>query len=317
MSDPLVTIGITCYNAEQTIVRAIQSAIAQDWPYTEIIIVDDASIDASVSLIQEQMGCGGKPMRLVCHDQNQGPAAARNTLVSEAQGEFIVFFDDDDVSLPGRVSQQLQTILEAETELGTQLLACYATGERHYPNGYVKVLPAIGSTGYPIPRGHAVAEYLLLYKKHPGCFYGAGTPTCALMLRRSTLESLACFDPRMRRVEDVDFAIRLALAGGYFIGTQGLGFRQFSTHALDKSPEKNLESELYLVEKHREYLQSMHLYYYAKHWPKLRFFHFKRQYIRFMMELLGLLLRYPKAVTQHFLSTAPRRLWHELRMNSL
>ena len=55
-------------------------------------------------------------------------------------------------------------------------------------------------------------------------------------------------------------------------------------------------------------------FYYAYHWPKLRYLHFKRHYFRFAIELFGLLLRYPLAVPCHLLTTGPRRLIHEQRM---
>ena len=47
----LITIGITCYNAEATIERAIKSAYSQDYKETEIVIVDDCSIDKSFKVI--------------------------------------------------------------------------------------------------------------------------------------------------------------------------------------------------------------------------------------------------------------------------
>ena len=62
----LVTIGITCYNAENTIDRAINSAFAQSWPKIEIIIVDDYSVDGSISII-EQMIAGHMNARLIKH----------------------------------------------------------------------------------------------------------------------------------------------------------------------------------------------------------------------------------------------------------
>ena len=50
---PLITIGITCYNAEDTIQRAVESALAQTWTAREIVIVDDGSTDRSATLLQE------------------------------------------------------------------------------------------------------------------------------------------------------------------------------------------------------------------------------------------------------------------------
>ena len=49
-SHPLTTVGITCFNAEGTIERAIGSALAQTWPNLEILIVDDCSTDSSAEI---------------------------------------------------------------------------------------------------------------------------------------------------------------------------------------------------------------------------------------------------------------------------
>lgn len=313
MDLPIVTIGLTCFNAEDTIGRAVTSALAQDWPNIEVIIVDDFSSDDSAIAIEAAIS-GNRRARLVQHEQNKGPAGARNTLLQEAQGEFVVFFDDDDESLPGRVSAQVNTLIEYEAQSGATLVACYAGGVRQYPNGYVKELPAIGSCGKNVPNGPGLADYLLFYRRRPEWFYGSGVPTCALMARASTFAAVGGFDADLRRVEDVDFAIRLALIGGHFIGTRESLFVQYATDAVDKSPEKNLEAEQRLAEKNKAYLRSIGRYYYALHWPKLRYWHFKRRYGRFVLELLGLLLRNPIAVSMHLLVTGPRRIGHERRM---
>lgn len=309
----LVTIGLTCFNAEDTIGRAIASALSQDWPYFEVLIVDDCSTDNSVAVINDAI-MGDERARLIQHELNKGPAAARNTLLREARGEFVVFFDDDDKSLNCRVTRQVVTIAEYEARTGNSLVACYAGGIRLYPNGYKKDLPAIGSRGREVPRGSGVADYLLLYRKRKGWFYGSGTPACSLMARKSLFLEVGGFDERLRRVEDVDFAIRLALKGGQFIGTSDRLFIQYASNAPDKSPEMNLESEQELVEKNKTYLDSIGRYYYALHWPKLRYWHFKHRYGRFTLELMSLIFRYPIEVLIHLIATGPQRIWHEVQM---
>lgn len=313
MNIPLVTVGLTCFNAENTISRAVTSALAQDWPNFEVIIVDDCSSDDSVAVIEACIA-DNQCARLVRHKQNKGPAGARNTLLAEGNGEFIVFFDDDDESLPGRVSGQIKTLTDYEEKNEATVIACYASGVRRYPNGYSKNLPAIGSCGNEVPNGTDLADYLLFYRKRKEWFYGSGVPSCALMARKSTFTAVGGFDAALRRVEDIDFAIRLALIQGHFIGTTENLFVQYATDSLDKSPEKNLEAEQLLAKKNKEYLRSIGRYYYALHWPKLRYWHFKRQYCHFLMELLGLVARNPIAVFRHLLETGPRRLRHEQRM---
>jgi glycosyltransferase involved in cell wall biosynthesis len=315
VSASLVTIGLTCFNAADTIKRAIDSALTQDWPNFEVVIVDDNSTDGSADLVMATIA-NEQRARLIRHTSNEGPGAARNSILSNARGEFVAFFDDDDESLPCRVSIQLATLLAHEERTGVRLIACYASGIRRYPNGYTLALPAIGSRGAQIPNGADVADYLLTFKRQSGVFYGSGTPACSLFARRCTFAAVGDFDPELRRVEDADFAIRLALMGGYFVGTQQILFIQHSTGGNDKSRSRNLEAQQRLAYKHRVYLESIGRFEYAKRWPRLRYWHFSNRYGKFALEFLGLLVRYPLAVTQHLLATGPRRFWHERRIQN-
>lgn len=309
----LVTIGLTCFNAADSIERALDSALAQDWPNLEIIVVDDLSTDGSADVVAAAIA-GEQRARLIRHNVNKGPAGSRNTVLNAATGEYLAFFDDDDESLQGRVSVQVHRLNDYERETGAKLVACYASGERRYDNDYVLELEAIGSQGEGVPHGVGLAQYLLLYRRRPDWFYGTGTPSCALLARRSTFLQAGGFDERLRRVEDADFAVRLALMEGHFVGTPEKLFVQRATHAADKTPEKNLEAELLLAQNNEAFLRSIGFYYYARHWPKLRYWHFKRRYGRFALELIGLLMRHPFAATAHLLETGPKRLQHENRM---
>lgn len=309
-----VTIGITCFNAADTIHRALESAAAQDWPDVEVVVVDDCSSDGSAAVV-ERFVHDLPHARLVRHAVNAGPGAARNTVLAEATGEFVAFFDDDDVSLPNRVRAQVRRIVEYEQAHGVRPLACFASGRRRYPNGYELPLPAIGSRPR-VPSGPRVADYLLFNQREPGVCYGAGTPTCALMARRSTFAALDGFDPAFRRVEDADFAVRLALADGHFIGCDEELFMQYATVAPDKSPGMNVAAELQLVDKHADYLQSRGRYRYARQWFKLRHLHFSGQRWRFLGALVLFLAQFPVAGTRHILLSAPSRRAHEKQMES-
>jgi glycosyltransferase involved in cell wall biosynthesis len=309
---PLVTIGITCFNASATIARAIDSARRQTWENVEIVVVDDCSSDGSVKIIEEAILSNHRASCL-SHEKNLGPAAARNTIIEQATGEFIAFFDDDDESLPERLATQLGCLTAYEEETGEKVVACFASGYREYPNGYLKPLQAIGSRPEP-PKGKELVDYVLFYQKKPGVFYGAGTPTCALFVRRSVLTEVGGFDENLRRVEDADLAIRLAFQGAHFIGCPQSLFIQHSTQALDKSAAKNLEAEVRLAEKNKAYLMSVNRYHYARLWPYLRYYHFTGEHRLLAQTLCSLFLRYPYPVMRHLMATAPRRLLHELKM---
>jgi glycosyltransferase involved in cell wall biosynthesis len=311
---PLITIGITCFNATDTILRALRSALSQDWANLEVIVVDDCSADGSAAIVQNAIASIPNA-RLIRHQVNSGPAAARNTILAEAQGEFVAFFDDDDESRPERLRIQHETLRDYEAASETTLVACYASGVRRYSNGYQLHIAAIGSQP-AVPKGEMVVDYLLFNGRADGIFYGGGTPTCALMARLSTFRAMGGFDSNLRRVEDVDFAIRLALAGGHFIGCPQQLYLQHATVASDKAPNQNLDAELQLVEKYADYLRSKHRYGYAQAWFRIRFYHFSGQHLRFLAALAAFLCRHPIAGCNHLLRSAPRRWVHERGMRS-
>jgi len=307
-----IPIGLTCFNAEQTIGRALQSALSQDWPDLEVVVVDDASEDASWEIIEEyaRSDLRIKPIR---HVINGGPAAARNTILDSASGSIVVFFDDDDESLPERIRVQYEMLCDYEKAAGIDLVACYASGLRCYPNGYTLYMPAIGSKP-DVPKGEVVADYLLFNDRKEGVFYGAGTPTCALMARLSTFRAVGGFDSSLRRVEDVDFAVRLALAGGHFIGCPQQLFVQHATVASDKTPRKNLEAELRLIDKNAEYLRRRNRYGYARRWFRIRYYHFSGQRLKFLSALVVFVIRYPVSGVRHLIRSLPGRWVHERSM---
>ena len=85
MSDTaeLVTIGITCFNAADTIERALESAVNQDWANCEIILVDDCSTDGSLQ-IANIFANNHRQIRIIERERNGGPAASRNTILQNA-----------------------------------------------------------------------------------------------------------------------------------------------------------------------------------------------------------------------------------------
>ena len=312
ISAPLITIGITCFNAHDTIERAIKSAADQTYSNLEILVVDDCSSDNSVSIIQQALK-GIENSNFVRHEENLGASAARQTIIKRAKGELIAFIDDDDEALPKRIETQYKCITDYEAQTGETLIACYASGTRLYPNNYSKDLIAIGSQ-QETPYGTSLADRSLFFGGNPKHFFASGTPSCSLMARRTTFEKVGGFDPDFKRIEDIDFAVRLALVGGNFIGCREKLFIQHSTETGDKAPIKNLEAEQQLVRKHKDYLDSIGMYYYALHWPLIRYYHFENKHGQMLWTLLKIFTRYPFRTVKHFLTTAPKRFLHERKM---
>lgn len=312
--DSLITIGITCFNASQSIERALNSALSQDWENFEIVVVDDGSSDDSLNILTK-CASNDSRIRLIKHSKNLGCAAARNSIVESARGEFLAFFDDDDVSFPNRLRLQQNHIVLYEHQSHNELIACYASGRRIYPNGYVMPIKAVGSNG-PAPLGYEMANYLLFNQRKSDIFYGAGTPACSMMARLSTFKSVGLFDTAMRRQEDIDFAIRLAFMGGRFVGIAESVLDQYSTGGTEKSAKNEFESYLYLINKNKQYLQSKNSYEYMRMWAEMRYRHFSNNDLKALPILMQMLLRYPYRTTKHFMTSALQRFMHEKRIHS-
>jgi glycosyltransferase involved in cell wall biosynthesis len=302
-----VTVGITCYNASDTIGRAIASAAKQDWPDLEILVVDDASDDNSAEVARAVLADIDRG-RLIVRPANGGVASARNTLLAEATGRYIVFFDDDDESIPERVTVQCLR-LEAETQDDLPVL-CFASGARRYPNGYLVDVDAIGSSGRA-PVGEEVLAYLLLNERSPNLFYGAGVPSCALMAPVEALRAVGGYDEKLGRVEDVDLALRMALAGARFVGCPERLYLQHATSGSDKTPARNLAAELKVVEKYREWLTQRSLYNYARDWFCFREAWFAGRRLEAALRAGLLFAADPRLTIRRLSQSAPTRLAHE------
>lgn len=309
---PLITIGLTCFNAADTIVKAIEGALAQEYENKEIIIVDDYSSDNSKEIIRTAIK-SHHHVGLVEHPQNTGFAGALNSIITNAKGEFIAIFDDDDTSLPSRLQIQLDKILAYEKEHGTRLLACWTSGYKQYDNGYQAPFKAIGSEP-KVPIGKDLIQCQLYMGRNPEVFFGSGTPSCSLMVRKSTYQTIGLYDTTMRRTEDTDFALRLAKAGGHFIGCPEQLVIQSASVGHDKRPEVGYKSELALVEKHQDLFIPPCRYDYARGWIKLRYHHFGQERIKSILQLVILFVKYPIWTWEQFWRSAPNRIKHEKKI---
>jgi glycosyltransferase involved in cell wall biosynthesis len=108
MTDPLVSILIPAYNAQDWISPTIESALQQTWPNKEIIVVDDGSKDATLKVSQTFSARGVK----VVTQPNQGASAARNTAFSLCRGDYIQWFDADDLLAPDKIERQVKVLKE-------------------------------------------------------------------------------------------------------------------------------------------------------------------------------------------------------------
>lgn len=99
MKQPCVSVILPVWGVEAYISRSFASLLDQSYDNIEYIVVDDCTSDRSIDIIQsmlDEYDNRSNSVRIVKHDRNRGLAAARNTGLQAASGEFLLFLDSDD-----------------------------------------------------------------------------------------------------------------------------------------------------------------------------------------------------------------------------
>lgn len=96
MVSPLLSIVILNYNYARFLPSSIESALAQDWENTEVLVVDDCSTDNSRDIIRRY----GTRVIPILPEQNRGQGAAMNAGFARSKGDIVIFLDSDDYLHP-------------------------------------------------------------------------------------------------------------------------------------------------------------------------------------------------------------------------
>ena len=102
----MITIIITAHNMEKYIEEALDSILAQTYKNYELILVDDGSTDETFNIMQTyQVNKFINTNVTVINEKQSGIPAARNKAMPMAKGQYILFFDGDDVMMPDYLEQ--------------------------------------------------------------------------------------------------------------------------------------------------------------------------------------------------------------------
>ncbi len=176
---------IPTYNRLPFLKEAIASVLGQSHAAFELLVVDDGSTDGTREFVAKTPGIK------YLFQQRSGPAAARNTGINNAHGEFITFLDSDDIWHPDKLASQVEMMRQRPQEV-----VCY-TDENWIRKG-VKVNPR---------KKHA---------KHSGWIFEQCLPLCivspsSVLMRRRFFEIAGLFDPDLPACEDYDLWLRASL----------------------------------------------------------------------------------------------------------
>lgn len=111
----LISIIMPVYNAEKYLNRSIESVMNQTYKNIEIILVNDGSTDASLTICSNYQKADSR-IKLI-NQKNSGVSAARNRGIDEATGTYIMFIDSDDYIEKNMIEDMVGKITENDIDL--------------------------------------------------------------------------------------------------------------------------------------------------------------------------------------------------------
>ena len=229
-----VSVIIATYRRNETLKRAIESVLNQTYNDIELIVVDD-NADAEWNTEVSNIVNIHPAVKYIQNKENKGSAKTRNIGISEAEGEFITFLDDDDIYLSEKIEHQLNDMIKHNADFSVTDLLLYNERDKLIDKRIRSYI-----TDYS-------PEQLL---KNHLMHHITGTDT--LMFKKSYLEKIGGFPPI--NVGDEFYLMKEAICGGgKFIYTKGCYVKAYvhsETDGLSSNMSKiNGENALYEYKK--------------------------------------------------------------------
>ncbi len=192
---PYFSVVMPLYNKEAFVADAVRSVLAQNFADFELLIVDDASTDASLHVAES---IDDPRIRIIRHEKNKGLSAARNTGIKNAAAKFVAFLDADDLWLP----MFLEKIVSLVEEFPQASI--FATGYLEQRRG-INAAPL--KINLEVAKGSALVlpDYFEAALYQPPYWFGSAA------VRKSAFDQAGYFDETITFGEDTDWNIRANL----------------------------------------------------------------------------------------------------------
>ncbi len=184
---PKVSVVMPTYNRPEFLPKAINSILKQTYQDFEIIIVDDGTKIRADKVISK---INNSKIKYIQHKENKGGAAARNTGIKNAKGEYIAFLDDDDEWL----SKKLETQMRDFERTGEDVGFCFSA-----------VLNRINAREEKSEVFHGIKNF---HKDTLKRFNGFLTVT--LVIKKYVFDKVGLFDENFPSHQEPDLMIRIS-----------------------------------------------------------------------------------------------------------
>lgn len=233
----LLSVIIPAYNAAYSIATAIDSVLNQDYTNFELIIINDGSSDGTAKVMERYI-TSEKRVRMVSKCQNEGVAAARNTGLEVAVGEYIAFLDADDRVAPTMYSRLISTLEEYSCDMAMCRIAYeYSRDSRNE----IEVLPTIKEGILSEPEYQRIVNGLV-NARHS--FFGG---IVRYVFKKEVLKDCR-FDTRISYREDLVFLFELLCSKRkiYYADFVGYYYIRNSRSAVEQYREDLFENLMYV-----------------------------------------------------------------------
>ena len=235
----MISVIIPLYNAENTILAALDSVKNQEGDFDfEILVINDGSTDKSAEKVQQFIDENPQLNIQLIHQENKGVSSARNAGLRSAKGEWIAFLDSDDVWLPHKTKVMMKVLTE-NPEI--DFLVALRNSERIW---------------FPYKINYKNLAKITLNK----LLFRIEGQTSTAIFKRKILINTGLFNENQKYSEDANYWMRISKHNNMFILAEdlvitGAGKKSFgesglsaNLQAMEKGIQKNLK-EMYLTKR--------------------------------------------------------------------
>jgi glycosyltransferase involved in cell wall biosynthesis len=204
-----VSVVIPTYNAESLIRETLQSVLTQTSLPDEVIVVDDASTDRTLDVVDELADATPVCIRVIRLARNSGtPPTPLNIGIREARGEWIALLDHDDIMLPEKLARQMEAarifpdveFVLSDYQIFTEQGLVAESDVRHQDRQLHALLTKGEGSVHLVTPEDAVVAF--------GVGLGVARSCSNYFFRRSLWDRVGGFDPRIGLASDADFLLR-------------------------------------------------------------------------------------------------------------
>jgi glycosyltransferase involved in cell wall biosynthesis len=249
---PVCTIAIPVYNRRGLVQKALRSALAQDLPNLEILVVDNCSTDGTWESLQEVRD---PRLRFVRNERNLGLFGNFNRCLALAQGKYLQFLCSDDELTAGCIAREM-AIMDAHPEVA---MLC-TRGELVDTEGRSLRLIAHQFPPGIYPGERAIFSWCWLYTHSR---LNAFNYPSGIMMRREAVTQAGFFQERMRTTGDIDYYFRLLERGNLAVVADPgcrITLHEGQAHRTTNMDGTAIREHLEVVRAQRELLQSWGAY---------------------------------------------------------